>query len=371
MDKKPHICRCYCFYFFGQSLSRSLSKLYIKLWLGSPTPVSNHRQQCIDNLSSDLGTLVTSPDHQRRGAGTKLIQWGIARARALNLPIYLSASPSGLPLYTKLGFKTCGSLGIDGSFFTPPHNLPVRDSICMLLPAPSPDLPPSLPYASTNKTQFPVQILPTTDHADFPFITDISSRAYADNEYIALAFPPGPDPAASRAFTIRSHILNLTADPSNMYHKAVDPFTGLIVGFSYWHFYDDLTREHIAFAGGMPLNANVPLLDVSYERTSKMREEFFSNPPRKWAYCANLCVDPEWHRRGVGKALLEEVLKEVDRQGLEAWLEASDKGKGLYEKLGWKVEMTFDADLSPWGGPKVQRIWCMLRKPRVEGEKSG
>ena len=44
-------------------------------------------------------------DFQRRGAGTLLMQWGIERAAALNLPAYLEASSAGYPLYLKLGFR--------------------------------------------------------------------------------------------------------------------------------------------------------------------------------------------------------------------------------------------------------------------------
>ncbi|PGH19364.1 hypothetical protein AJ80_04004 [Polytolypa hystricis UAMH7299] len=50
--------------------------------------------------------LATHPDHRRRGIGKLLMEWGTDIAERLNLPVYLEATYSGLPLYEKLGFQT-------------------------------------------------------------------------------------------------------------------------------------------------------------------------------------------------------------------------------------------------------------------------
>lgn len=46
----------------------------------------------------------TSPAHQRRGAGSMMLSWGIEQAKAKNLLLYLEASPEGRRLYQKFGF---------------------------------------------------------------------------------------------------------------------------------------------------------------------------------------------------------------------------------------------------------------------------
>ena len=51
-----------------------------------------------------LNLLCVHRDWQRRGAGTLLVQWGLARSESLGLPAYLEASPAGYGLYLKLGF---------------------------------------------------------------------------------------------------------------------------------------------------------------------------------------------------------------------------------------------------------------------------
>ena len=66
-----------------------------------------------DQDTIDLETLITSPNHRRRGAATLLLRWGMDQARALNIPIYLHASPVGLPLYQKFGFRKIGSHDVD------------------------------------------------------------------------------------------------------------------------------------------------------------------------------------------------------------------------------------------------------------------
>lgn len=49
--------------------------------------------------------IFTDPAHARRGAASKIVQWGCDRADQENLPVYLEASSRGLPLYLKFGFK--------------------------------------------------------------------------------------------------------------------------------------------------------------------------------------------------------------------------------------------------------------------------
>ena len=59
-----------------------------------------------------LRLLVTHPDYQRRGAGRKLVKWGIERAKEENLALTLFASPLGGHLYRKLGFRDLGVIKI-------------------------------------------------------------------------------------------------------------------------------------------------------------------------------------------------------------------------------------------------------------------
>lgn len=81
---------------------------------------------------------------------------------------------------------------------------------------------------------------------------------------------------------------------------------------------------------------------------------------RGYVYMAILAMGPEWQRMGVGKRLLEWGLEKADREEVEAWIEASPAGKGLYEKMGWKEVGFVDLEMGMWGGEDglyVERGW--------------
>ena len=48
--------------------------------------------------------LVTHPDFQGKGAGTKLLAWGVEQADELAVRMALEATPAGLALYKRFGF---------------------------------------------------------------------------------------------------------------------------------------------------------------------------------------------------------------------------------------------------------------------------
>ncbi|KAL9066600.1 MAG: hypothetical protein Q9161_007430 [Pseudevernia consocians] len=49
-----------------------------------------------------------------------------------------------------------------------------------------------------------------------------------------------------------------------------------------------------------------------------------------------MCVYPEFQRRGVGRLLMEWGLAKIDGLGLESFIEATDSGKGLYARCGYR-----------------------------------
>lgn len=57
-----------------------------------------------------LNSFATHPDHQGRGAGKIMLDWGCAKADEMALPTYLDATGMAKPIYEKRGFEVQQSL---------------------------------------------------------------------------------------------------------------------------------------------------------------------------------------------------------------------------------------------------------------------
>jgi len=68
--------------------------------------VEKENAECSSRL--DLVTLAISPAYQRRGVGGLLMNWGLEKAREERVPVVLEATPNGLGLYLKKGFREIG-----------------------------------------------------------------------------------------------------------------------------------------------------------------------------------------------------------------------------------------------------------------------
>jgi len=76
-------------------------------------------------------------------------------------------------------------------------------------------------------------------------------------------------------------------------------------------------------------------------------------------YLATLGTDPPRQGRGVGSALLCDVLRRCDEEGLLAYLESSkERNVAFYRRH--RFEVTGEIQV-PGGGP---RLWLMGREPR-------
>ncbi|ODH12809.1 hypothetical protein ACO22_07892 [Paracoccidioides brasiliensis] len=75
--------------------------------------------------------------------------------------------------------------------------------------------------------------------------------------------------------------------------------------------------------------------------------------PELW-YLATLAVHPDYQRRGIGKMLTSWGIEQARAENVPVGLEPSDKGLGLYEKLGFQ-----EVRRSEWiaGKSAVVMIW--------------
>ncbi|EEQ89437.1 uncharacterized protein BDCG_04557 [Blastomyces dermatitidis ER-3] len=59
-----------------------------------------------------LELIATSPAFERQGHASRLLKWGIEKADAENARIFLEATPAGMPLYERLGWRTVDTIRI-------------------------------------------------------------------------------------------------------------------------------------------------------------------------------------------------------------------------------------------------------------------
>ncbi|KLJ09486.1 hypothetical protein EMPG_15102 [Blastomyces silverae] len=59
-----------------------------------------------------LELIATSPAFERQGHASRLLKWGIEKADAENARVFLEATPAGLPLYERLGWRTVDTIRI-------------------------------------------------------------------------------------------------------------------------------------------------------------------------------------------------------------------------------------------------------------------
>ncbi|TAQ90552.1 hypothetical protein B7494_g1106 [Chlorociboria aeruginascens] len=81
---------------------------------GYTTKAEAAKERVIGNTPCYRLTFVgTYPGFQRRGAGTMLTKWGLAKAEKENIPVYLESTITALPLYQKLGFIPIDGLSME------------------------------------------------------------------------------------------------------------------------------------------------------------------------------------------------------------------------------------------------------------------
>lgn len=102
----------------------------------------------------------------------------------------------------------------------------------------------------------------------------------------------------------------------------------------------------------------VEAADENAERAHVLLDRMNERHPQEpHDYLFVLGARPEWQSRGLGSALLREVLERCDREGRPAYLEASSEdNRRLYRRHGFEV--TGEIEL-----PDGPTMWPMLREP--------
>lgn len=160
-----------------------------------------------------------------------------------------------------------------------------------------------------------------------------------------------------------------------VYIKAIDtdlPADKQIVSTAKWQIYprqrtdEELDRD--AAEGGrenmFSEGANVEAMKAFFSELVEKRRERFGGEP--YVLLSVLVVHPDHQRRGLGALQLKWGLDKADELGVQAYLESSPKGKGLYAKYGFKEEGGMKFDARTWGREEDVPHTYMVRPAKAK-----
>lgn len=132
---------------------------------------------------------------------------------------------------------------------------------------------------------------------------------------------------------------------------------------SFWYLWFNQIRMNLWYGRG---GLSTRRYWIWKERQAEAQEELWTSD-KGYYFCNIVTVLPEAQGQGVGRALMEEVLRTADNEGVCCYLESSRKVPNvpIYEKFGFRLvrEMPCQDPGTPGEEGKVM-LYCMLRDPK-------
>ncbi|KAK9772677.1 putative N-acetyltransferase domain-containing protein [Seiridium cardinale] len=187
----------------------------------------------------------------------------------------------------------------------------------------------------------------------------------------------GNDTPENRSIMTKRHAQHMDANPELVIAKAqlVD---GKIAGFCMFYFpgqggagpEQERTPTPLRPPSADPAWAQISLEAPWIEETERRRKaESFLRfihqevqkyvGGRKCAYVRYMCVDPSFQRQGIGKALMMWACVKLDKLKLDAYLEASPAGEGLYRQFGFEIIGHSKGDFEDGLAVEYSHMWRM------------
>lgn len=194
---------------------------------------------------------------------------------------------------------------------------------------------------------------------------EVFGKAFGPDPLMQFCFERPNVPRKPEEEVVVEHLERM-ATPQFVYLKAVDPEnpSGPILGVAAWYWVEDphTAKQNIPWGDPSP-GVHLECYDASFGALRRFHHNYFHERNQPFVYLAILTVVPGVQRRGVGSALLREGLKEADRRGLPAFIEASPAGLGLYKKFGWEEKLKTTVNLEDYGGEDVECVTVGLVRP--------
>lgn len=217
----------------------------------------------------------------------------------------------------------------------------------------------------------PFRIEPALE-VDFPAIAAIVSTCFASMpvEAAIAGGPPTPESIAATdtryTEALRLHQDSYSPCPSP-FIKCVhsDPATGveIIIGTAQWYIYprtrtaeEVQTPHYLLGCEWMPDDTpDEQLLQIGNKTSTKAKVTAFFRPfldgrtrlmgDSPHGVLMYMAVLPEWRRRGAASMCVLWGADRCEKLGIPAYLEASEEGRPVYEKLGFQVVENIESEL--------------------------
>ncbi|KAL3494373.1 acyl-CoA N-acyltransferase [Aspergillus germanicus] len=245
-------------------------------------------------------------------------------------------------------------------------------------PTPPPDTPSPFSYTITP--------LESTEYTAAFTLADICFAPLDTLIFKKNSYPPSTSSSAQRTKSRIARLANSTPQPTLF--KATDNTTGQIIGIAHWtiHADDEEVTQSVTDAVTDIVNPSIPEMNRDLVRgfytmvTEGKRDVLRVDVPVREVYgrrgkdfrvvkltrrveLETVFVHPAYRRRGVASALLEWGSNEAERLGLLVYLEATEEGRRVYERLGFEVVRGELFDAGGFGGEGGCEYTFMVRRP--------
>lgn len=234
----------------------------------------------------------------------------------------------------------------------------------------------------------PIQVSRMTE-ADIDGAIDTIQQAFANDPYNNWVYPDRSKVSLTRnrvSLTLRCrwgiqhglfHVARDTSNPSKILgcamwlppRKASEPESWSLY-MSYWWLWTNQIRMNLWYGRG---GLSTRRYWIWKARQAEAQGELWKDP-KGYYFCNIVTVLPEAQGKGVGRALMEEVLRVADEEGIACYLESSrrEPNVAIYEKFGFKLAKEMECRDGE-GEQDAVMLYCMLREPKrgQSGEAAG
>ncbi|KAF1829110.1 acyl-CoA N-acyltransferase [Decorospora gaudefroyi] len=216
--------------------------------------------------------------------------------------------------------------------------------------------------------------------ADIDGAIDTIQKAFADDPYNNWVYPDRSKLSLTRnrvSLTLRCrwgirhglfHVARSSSNPTKILGCAMwlpprptsEPESWSLY-LSYWYLWANQVRMNLSYGRG---GLSKTRYWIWKARQAEAQADLWTDD-KGYYFCNIVTVLPEAQGQGVGRALMEEVLRMADREGRKCYLESSrrEPNVAIYNKFGFRLMREMECRDGE-GDKDAITLFCMMREPK-------